>query len=156
MIWTCLGLLLFTIFTIVVIHRHRKASEKIDGVLTIDGIRYLVGNTDISYVMYKLGSTIQSRYIKTTSFIKISDSEGILTFGGIAYKLGYMNETGDYNINASYRIKCTQCNRDVILDVSFVKSDCSKLSPGKMIMPGPKMNQAYHRFFKEVFDVKVI
>lgn len=73
--------------------------------LTIDGIRYLVGNTDISYVMYKLGSTIQSRYIKTTSFIKISDSEGILTFGGIAYKLGYMNETGDYNINASYRIK---------------------------------------------------
>lgn len=51
---------------------------------TIDGIKYPVNNTDVQYIMYKLGSTIISRNIKETSFEKISDSEGLLTFGGVA------------------------------------------------------------------------
>lgn len=135
---------------------YHKNSEKIDGVETIDGIRYLVTNTDVNYIMYKLGSTINSKIIKETSFEKVNDHEGILTFGGVAYYIGGgAGSENDMDIGAAYRVKCTQSDSDVIMEVSFVKRDF-KLGHPSLEQPGLLLNQAYHRFFKEVFDVKVI
>lgn len=128
-----------------------KIREKIDGVETIDGIKYLVNNTDVQYIMYKLGSTTISRNIKETSFEKISDNEGILTFGGVAYS----HMKSDMNIGAAYRIKCTQQGRDVLMELSFEKR-AGKLWVPDSQQPGLILSQAYHRFFKEVFDVKVV
>lgn len=150
-------------FTYLIIN-FEKIREKIDGVETIDGIKYLVKNTDVQYIMYKLGSTIISKNIKETSFEKISDNEGILTFGGVAYDLNLRGSESDMNIGAAYRIKCIQQGSDVIMEILFEKQDIkfwmqtgwmpSSWSPdGK---PGLVLNQAYHRFFKEVFDVKVV
>lgn len=134
---------------------YRKATEKIDGVETINGIRYLVRDTDVKYVMSKLGSTMLSKIIKETSFEKINDHEGILTFGGVAYDIGTRGSERDMNIGAAYRIKCTQYYSNVIMDVSFEKRDFRWWSP-RLNEPGFILNQAYHRFFKEIFDVKVI
>ena len=135
---------------------HQKSREKIDGVKTIDGIRYLVSNTDVNYVMYKLGSTINSKMIKETSFEKINDHEGILKFGGVTSFIGYgAGSEKDMNVGAAYRVRCTQCNADVIMDISFEQRDFKWWSPS-LKQPGLELNQAYHRFFKEIFDVKVI
>lgn len=134
---------------------YRKRTEKTDGVETINGIRYLVRDTDVKYVMNKLGSTMLSKIIKETSFDRINDHEGILTFGGIAYNIGTRGSEKDMNIGAAYRIKCTQYHADVIMEVTFEKRDYRWWSPS-LKEPGFVLNQAYHRFFKEVFDVKVI
>ncbi len=146
----------FLVFVFVFQFTSRKKSrEKIDGVETIDGIRYLVSNTDVNYVMYKLGSTINSKIIKETSFIKINDHEGILKFGGIAYHMGMNGSEGDMNIGAAYRIRCIQHEGDVVMEISFEHRDFTLGSPS-LKPPGLELNQAYHRFFKEIFDVKVI
>lgn len=152
MVWNiviAVGLIAFWTHYII---NHGKIREKIDGVETIDGIKYLVNNTGVQYIMYKLGSTIISRNIKETSFEKISDNEGILTFGGVAYNL---NVKSDMNIGAAYRIKCTQQGRDVLMELSFEKRAAKLLTPDNQ-QPGLVLSQAYHRFFKEVFDVKVV
>lgn len=134
---------------------HVKIHEEIDGVQSIDGITYLIKDTDISYVMYKLNSTCISRIIKEKTFEIIKENEGILTFGGINYSLNLKGSENDMNIGAAYRIKCTQCDKDVIMKVSFVKRDFKWWSPS-VEQPGLVLNQAYHRFFKEVFDVQVV
>lgn len=95
------GMILFVIYYII---NHKKIREKIDGVETIDGIKYLVNNTDVQYIMYKLGSTIISKNI---------------------------------------------------METSFEKKDIKLWSPDAK-PPGLVLNQAYHRFFKEIFDVKVV
>ncbi|MBD5542051.1 MAG: hypothetical protein HDR00_12865 [Lachnospiraceae bacterium] len=145
-------------FTYLIINR-KKIREKIDGVETIDGIKYLINNTDVQYIMYKLGSTIISKNIKETSFEKISDSEGILTFGGVAYNLNMTGSESDMNIGAAYRIKCKQQGSDVLMEIFFEKEDIKFWLPSSWLpdsRPGLELNQAYHRFFKEVFDVKVV
>lgn len=155
MIWNVL-ILAFLIFVFVSYFISRqKSREKIDGVETIDGIRYLVSNTDVNYVMYKLASTTNSKIIKETSFVKINDHEGILKFGGIAYDLGMVGSENDMNIGAAYRVGCTQYNGDVMMEISFEQRDFTLGSPS-LKQPGLALNQAYHRFFKEIFDVKVI
>lgn len=152
MFWSIvIGVCLIIFWTHYII-THIKIREKIDGVETIDGIKYLVNNTDVKYIMYKLGSTIISRNIKETSFEKISDNEGILTFGGVAYPL---NVKSDMNIGAAYRIKCTQQGGDVLMELSFEKR-AGKLWVPDSQRPGLILSQAYHRFFKEIFDVKVV
>ncbi len=59
------------------------------------------------------------------------------------------------NIGAAYRIKCEQSGNDVIMKVSFEKRDFKWWSP-TAAQPGLVLNQSYHRFFKEVFDVQLI
>lgn len=152
MVWNIVIVVGLIVFWTHYIINHIKIREKIDGVETIDGIKYLVNNTDVQYIMYKLGSTIISKNIKETSFEKISDSEGILTFGGVAYNL---NVKSDMNIGATYRIKCTQQGGDVLMEISFEKR-AGKLWVSDSQQPGLILSQAYYRFFKEVFDVKVV
>ena len=137
------------------IRQHKKIHEKVDGVESIDGIAYLVKDTDISYIMYKLNSTCISRNIKEKKFEVVNDNEGILTFGGVNYSLKLRGSAGDMNIGAAYRIKCVQCDNDVIMKISFEKRDFKWFSPSTE-QPGLVLNQAYHRFFKEVFDVQVV
>lgn len=135
--------------------QYRKIHEEVDGVETIDGITYLIKDTDVNYVMYKLNSTCISRIIKEKKFEVVSENEGILTFGGVNYDLGLRGSERDMNIGAAYRIKCVQHDQDVIMKVSFVKRDFKWWSPSTAD-PGSVLNQAYHRFFKEIFDVQVV
>lgn len=135
--------------------QYRKIREEVDGVESIDGITYLIKNTDVNYVMYKLNSTCISRIIKDKEFKVISENEGVLKFGGINYDLCMRGSESDMNIGAAYRIKCEQRDNDVIMKVSFEKRDFKWWSPSTAA-PGLVLNQAYHRFFKEIFDVQVI
>lgn len=155
MFWNVIVGAFLILFLVYYIINHRKIREKIDGVETIDGIKYLVNNTDVNYIMYKLGSTIISKNIKETSFEKISENEGILTFGGVAYNLNMRGSESDMNIGAAYRIKCTQQGNDVLMELSFEKKDIKFWSLDSK-PPGLILSQAYHRFFKEIFDVKVV
>jgi len=158
MFWSIVFGMIMVFLFIYKIKNYNKINEKIDGVTTIDGIKYLVNNTDVNYVMYKLGSTIISKNIKETSFEKINGHEGILTFGGVAYNVNLRGSESDMNIGAAYRIKCTQQGSDVYIEISFEKSDIRlrKLWSPSSNSPELVRNQAYHRFFKEVFDVKVV
>lgn len=135
--------------------QHKKIYEKVDGVESINGITYLIRDTDISYVMYKLNSTCISRIIKDKKFEILGENEGILTFGGVNYSLNLRGSEQDMNIGAAYRITCTQRGQDVLMRVSFEKRDFKWWSPSKE-PPGFVLNQAYHRFFKEIFDVQVV
>lgn len=155
---TIIGLLFvifWTIAFICYIRQYRKVHEEVDGVQSIDGITYLIKNTDISYVMYKLNSTCISRIIKDKEFEVVGENEGILTFGGVNYDLCLRGSERDMNIGAAYRIRCVQQDQDVIMKVSFEKRDFKWWSPSTGD-PGFVLNQAYHRFFKEIFDVQVI
>lgn len=149
------GIIFWVIMIIRWVVTHEKIHEEIDGVQSIDGITYLIKDTDISYVMYKLNSTCISRIIKEKKFEVVGENEGILTFGGVNYSLNLRGSESDMNIGAAYRIKCIQCDKDVILKVSFEKRDFKWWSPS-VEQPGLVLNQAYHRFFKEVFDVQVV
>lgn len=149
------GIIFWVIMIIRWVVTHEKIHEEIDGVQSIDGITYLIKDTDISYVMYKLNSTCISRIIKEKKFEVVGENEGILTFGGVNYSLNLRGSESDMNIGAAYRIKCIQCDKDVIMKVSFEKRDFKWWSPS-VEQPGLVLNQAYHRFFKEVFDVQVV
>lgn len=157
-----IGIFLFIIFVIVwicwVSRLYGFVTERVDGVESIDGIRYLVSDTDVSYIMYKLGSTFQSTYVAKHELVKLSDNEGILTLYGPRLKgPGDMDrhyeDSGSGLLAAgsgsAYRIKCTQCNQNVIMEISLYNQ-------GLRIYKNWYMNRAYHCFFKEVFDVKVI
>lgn len=135
--------------------QYRKIHEEVDGVESIDGITYLIKNTDVSYVMYKLNSTCISRIIEDKKFEVISENEGILTFGGVKIDLCLRGSERDMNIGAAYRINCEQRDQDVIMKVSFEKRDFRWWSPSTAD-PGFVLNQVYHRFFKEIFDVQVV
>ncbi len=152
-------LLVFAITSILLIFsfisQDKRIHEKVDGVESIDGIKYLIKDTDVNYVMYKLNSTCISRNIKEKKFDAVNDSEGILTFGGINYNLNLRGSESDMNIGAAYRIKCIQCDNDVIMKISFEKREHKWFSPSTE-QPGFVLNQAYHRFFKEIFNVQVV
>ena len=150
-----LGILFGFIMAIHYAITNEKIHEEIDGVQSIDGITYLIKDTDVSYVMYKLNSTCISRIIKEKKFEVVKENEGILTFGGVNYSLNLRGSENDMNIGAAYRIQCTQHDKDVIMKVSFEKRDFKWWSPS-LEQPGLVLNQAYHRFFKEVFDVQVL
>lgn len=60
---------------------HEKIHEEIDGVQSIDGITYLIKDTDVSYVMYKLNSTCISRIIKEKKFEVVGEMKGFLHLG---------------------------------------------------------------------------
>lgn len=137
------------------IGQDKKTHEKVDGVESIDGITYLIIDASVNYVMYKLSSTCISRNIKEKKFEVVNDNEGILTFGGVNYSLNLRGSESDMDIGAAYRIKCTQCDNDVIMKVSFEKRDFKWFSPSTK-QPGYELNQAYHRFFKEVLGVRVV
>lgn len=149
------GIIFWVIMIIRWVVTDEKIHEEIDGVQSIDGITYLIKDTDVSYVMYKLNSTCISRIIKEKKFEVVGENEGILTFGGVNYSLNRRGSESDMNIGAAYRIKCIQCDKDVIMKVSFEKRDFKWWSPS-VEQPGSVLNQAYHRFFKEVFDVQVV
>lgn len=158
MITYLIGIFLFIIFVIVWIcwfsRLYGFVHERVDGVETIDGIRYLVSATDVGYIMYKLGSTFQSKYVQKHEFEKLSDHEGIITFYGPTLH-GFSNNMNSArgllleNNGIAYRIKCTEWNQDVIMEISLY-------DPGPRIYKKWYLNRAFHCFFKEVFDVKVI
>ncbi|MBR1691899.1 MAG: hypothetical protein IJ711_03895 [Lachnospiraceae bacterium] len=135
------------------IHCNLKSRKKVDGVENIDGIRYRIANEDVSYVMYKLGAFCISKVIKKTSFEKLSENEGILTFGGVEYTVGNVRGGTDFDIGAKYRIKCLQDQNDVLMDVSFEELQTKWCYHAKK--PHYELNQAYHRFFKEQLGVVV-
>lgn len=143
---------------IVTLYNHAKNSkiiyEKIDGVESIDGITYLISNTNVDYVMYKLSSYCISKVIKKTYFAKTSENEGSLKFGGVVYDLNNRGSDKDRDIGASYKIKCIQKDSDVIMNVSYEGREHRWWYLQEK--PDYLLNQAYHRFFKEQFDVKVI
>ncbi len=149
------GMIFWLIVIIRYVITYEKVHEEIDGVQSIDGITYLIKDTDLSYVMYKLSSTCISRIIKEKEFEVVGENEGILTFGGVNYFTHLRGSERDMNIGAAYRIKCIQWGKDVIMKVSFEKRDFKWWSPS-LEPPGLELNQAYHRFFKEVFDVQVV
>lgn len=149
------GIILWVVIFIHYICQDKKIHEKIDGVESIDGITYLIKDTDIDYVMYKLSSTCISCIIKEKEFEAVHEDEGILTFGGVDYSLNLRGSGRDMNIGAAYRIKCKQHGSDVIMKISFEKVG-SIWWPSSTKQPGLALNQAYHRFFKEVFDVQVV
>lgn len=151
------GLVFAIIWIILIIYeiiQNRKRYEKVDGVESIDGITYLIKDTDVSYIMYKLNSTCISKNIKDKEFETVNEKEGILTFGGINYSLssrGY-----DMNIGRAYRIKCEQQDHDVIMKISLEKGASAWWREPSRESTEFLMNQAYHRFFKEIFDVQVV
>lgn len=151
--------LCFFIFWVALLIQHvirdKEIYEKVDGVESIDGITYLIKDTDVNYIMYKLNSTIISQNIKEKEFEVVNENEGILTFGGVNYSLNLKGSESDMNIGAAYRIRCVQWANDVYMKVSFEKRDWKWWSPTTET-PGFALNQAYHRFFKEVFDVQVV
>ena len=115
--------LCFFIFWVALLIQHviqdKKIYEKVDGVESIDGITYLIKDTDVSYIMYKLNSTIISQNIKEKEFEVVNENEGILTFGGVNYSLNLTGSERDMNIGAAYRIRCVQWANDVYMKVSF-------------------------------------
>ena len=135
--------------------QYRRIHTDTDGVESIDGITYLIKDTDVSYVMYKLNSTCISRIIEDKKFEVVNEKEGILTFGGINEGFWLKGSERDMNIGAAYRIKCEQRDQDVIMKVSFEKREFRWFSPSTAD-PGFMLNQAYHRFFKEILDVQVL
>lgn len=153
---------LFAIFFIVLfgttLYNYAKQGQrvyaKIDGVDSIDGITYLIENKNVKQVMDKLSSECISNVIKYTLFNPINENEGDLTFGGIAYDL--INRGGDMDMGATYRIKCTEKTGCVIMKVSYVGKEISWQYLWTKRPPTYVMNQAYHRFFKEQFNVKII
>lgn len=149
------GFIFWLVLLIRYVIQDKKIYEKVDGVESIDGITYLIKDTDVSYVMYKLNSTCISKIIKDKSFEVVNENEGILTFGGVEYSLNLSGSERDMNIGAAYRIRCVQWGNDVFMKVSFEKRDWKWWSPSTE-PPGFALNQAYHRFFKEVFDVQVV
>ena len=149
------GILFWCMVIVQHVIRHKRIHEKVDGVETIDGITYLIKDTNVNYVMYKLSSTCISKIIKEKAFETVSEKEGILTFGGIGYSLNLRGSESDMNIGAAYRIKCEQSGNDVLMKISFEKRDFKWWSPSAE-QPGLVLNQAYHRFFKEVFNVQVV
>lgn len=133
----------------------KKIYERVDGVESIDGITYLIKDTDVSYIMYKLNSTCVSKNIKEKEFEVLNENEGIITFGGVNYSLNLRGSENDMNIGAAYRIRCLQWGNDVYMKVTFEKRDWKWWSPDTG-QPDFALNQAYHRFFKEIFDVQVV
>lgn len=149
---------IFGIAGICSIIRFIKNNEMMDGVENIDGITYLIKDTDVSYVMYKLSSTCISKNIKSKEFEVVGEREGILIFGGVNYTLNSKDIGNSRNLGAgyAYRIKLEQRDKDIIMRVSFEENRNTNWFSGNRGRPDDIINQAYHRFFKEVFDVQVV
>lgn len=125
--------------------------KTVDGVSSLDGIIYLIKDTDVNYVMYKLSSVGSSNMIKWHFFTKENDNEGLLKFGGMAYGLrSYLGE--DMNMGLSYRVRCVQKDSDVIMKISYEGGRIRWSAKTAFTIA----NQAYHRFFKEQFNVQII
>lgn len=75
-------IIFWTVVMIQYVIQHKRIHEKIDGVETIDGITYLIKDTDVSYVMYKLNSTCISKVIKDKEFqtVRAGAESGISPF----------------------------------------------------------------------------
>jgi len=97
-----------------------NSREEIDGVKSLHGIRYLIKNTDIEYLMYKLSSTCMSQCVKGKTFEQISANTGLLTFDGVAYDIGKKGTGADMNVGATYKVQMTQADGDVVLELTFV------------------------------------
>lgn len=133
---------------------YKNIQEKIDGVETIDGIKYLIRNADVSYVMDRLAATRISKVIKNKTFERLNETEGRIKFGGVNYSLNLRGSENDLDIGATYQIKCEQVGNDVIMTIFGVGRDMKWYSPS-VKQPGLVLNQVYHRWFKELLDVEV-
>lgn len=154
MIEILIFIVIFSIFIYSYIKTHRNIHEKIDGVETIDGIKYLIRNADVSYVMDRLAATRISKVIKDKTFERLNETEGRIKFGGVNYSLNLSGSESDFDIGATYQIKCEQVGNDVIMTVFWLGRDMKWYSPS-IEQPGLVLNQVYHRWFKELLDVEV-
>ena len=94
---------------IVVIYKNVNSLRRIDGVKDINGIRYIVRNVSVAYVMGRLEAVRMSEIVESKEFEKLGENKGR--------------------------------NRH------WAKPDFEYI--------GPKLNQAYHRWFKEILDLEV-
>lgn len=122
---------------------------------TIDDIQYLVRNADVSFVMNRLAAVRISKVINDKTFEKVSETVGEIKFGGVKYNLNLKGAERDLNIGATYLIECVQVGEDVVMNIKFVGRDIKWYSPS-LKQPGLLLNQAYHRYFKELLDVEVL
>jgi len=131
----------------------KKAYKDVDGVRTLEGIQYLIKDTDIEYMMYKLSSTCFSEIITGKTFERTGENEGLLTFGGVRYDIG---RRGDSDFGATFHVKMFQKEDGVVLKLHFVENRRAFWKSMTYKIPEFVLQQAYHRFFKEQFDVKVL
>lgn len=139
---------------IVVIYKNVNSLRMIDGVKDINGIRYIVRNVSVAYVMSRLEAVRMSEIIESKEFEKLGENKGRIVFGGVKYNLGTRGSGGDFNIGATYLIECEQQGEDVMMIVKFEGRNRHWAKPDSEYI-GPKLNQAYHRWFKEILDLEV-
>ena len=146
----------FLIIFVFALRNYMKSHEEIDGVKSLHGIQYLIKNTDIEYVMYKLSSTCMSKVIKEKKFEQIASNVGLLTFGGATYNLGGRGADADGNVGATYKVQVKQVEGNVVMEIAFVENRRPIPFVSASRYPDVALSQVHHRFFKEQFDVVVL
>lgn len=68
--------------------------------------------------------------------------------------MGLRGSERDMNIGATYYIECYQVEENVVMRVKFIGRDFHWWSPS-FTSTGLVLNQAYHRWFKELLNVEV-
>ena len=117
-----------------------------------------MADTTVDYVMYKLSSTIvNSKTVEKKDFTALNSYQGILTFGPVVYSLGRRDSNSHCDVGAIYLLSCEQQNQDVVLKIKFYGYSGIDLGYStRHKTPTFVLNQAYHRFFKEQFQIKGI
>ena len=122
--------------------RHPKEIE--DDIEDISKVAYLIKD-DNSYVMYKLQSAFNSKYLKSWTFDKKSDTEGEIVFGGPNFPT---NSKGDKDFGFTYSVKIEPQGDNTLLYLKYIgRKRFGTMEPSKLL------NQTYNFFIKELFDV---
>ena len=140
-LWTLL--IIFWIIYICLYIRERDRKKITDGVYTLNGLTYVVGD-DSKYIMYKLSNFYVSEYVRSIKFEQISQDEGIITFGDVNFMtLG----KGDKDFGVRYRISLVPKDDTTLMKLEYLGMRLSKVEPGQLL------TQTYHKFFKEQLNI---
>ncbi|MCR5772356.1 MAG: hypothetical protein K6G87_14135 [Butyrivibrio sp.] len=147
-------MIIFYLLIIIFIIRHivievnnqklRNPKNENEDIKTIDGITYLIKDNS-SYVMYKLDSAFTSKYLKSWTFTKKSNTEGELVFGALNIAT---NGSGNKDYGHTYNVKIESFGDNTLLHMTYIgKTGIGNMGPSKLL------TQAYHFFMLEQFDV---
>ena len=122
----------------------RSPKNENEDIETIDGVTYLIKDNS-SYVMYKLDSAFTSKYLKSWTFTKKSDTEGELSFGALNFST---NGCGNKDYGHTYNVKVESLDDNTLLHLTYIgKTGIGTMGPSKLL------TQAYHLFILEQFEV---
>ncbi|SKB89340.1 hypothetical protein SAMN06296386_10850 [Lachnospiraceae bacterium] len=127
--------------------RVRNPKNKEDDISSLDGAAYLIRD-DNAYVMYKLKTAWNSKYIRKWEFTPVSDTEGTICFGDLNYTtLG----RGNNDFGHTFQITLEPAENKTIMHLRYIGN---KQFFGKNSRPTKLLTESYHFFFKEQFDVE--